>query len=224
MRQNKLFSFIKQRFQNHPILSPSPILWKKSRLFPFAALAIGCILLTSFNPAPTLYLTTSQESIDAGLSQSDGDNADSPADEPVQTQDSTYYDLFASSWQVPDETAGASNFWIEVNLSDQMLYAYRGGQIINAFLVSTGAGSTPTVTGTYKIYAKYDTYNMTGPGYDYPDVPYTMFFYKGYSIHGTYWHTFFGTPMSWGCVNMKTEEATWIYENAPVGTYVFIHY
>jgi lipoprotein-anchoring transpeptidase ErfK/SrfK len=51
-----------------------------------------------------------------------------------------------------------------------------------------------------------------------------MFFYKGYSIHGTYWHHNFGTEMSRGCVNMKTDEAAWIYENAPVGTYVFIHY
>ena len=80
-----------------------------------------------------------------------------------------------------------------------------------------------TVTGTYQIYAKYSQYTMRGPDYDLPDVPYTMFFYKGYSIHGTYRHHNFGTPMSSGCVNMKTEEAAWIYENAPVGTYVFIH-
>jgi lipoprotein-anchoring transpeptidase ErfK/SrfK len=65
---------------------------------------------------------------------------------------------------------------------------------------------------------------MRGPDYDLPDVPYTMFFYKGYSLHGTYWHHNFGTPMSRGCINMKTEEAAWVYENARVGTYVFIHY
>lgn len=142
---------------------------------------------------------------------------------PSPETDDYYSSLFAYSWKIPEEAAGGSTFWIEVNLRDQMLYAYRGDQIINAFLVSTGAGLTPTVTGTYKIYAKYNKYNMTGPDYEYPDVPYTLFFYKGYSIHGTYWHNYFGTPMSWGCVNMKTEEATWIYENAPVGTYVFIH-
>ena len=28
---------------------------------------------------------------------------------------------------------------------------------------------------------------------------------------GTYWHTNFGTPMSHGCVNMRTDEAKWIF-------------
>lgn len=30
----------------------------------------------------------------------------------------------------------------------------------------------------------------------------------GHAFHGTYWHDNFGTPMSRGCVNMRTEEAT----------------
>jgi len=34
-----------------------------------------------------------------------------------------------------------------------------------------------------------------------------MYFYKGYGIHGAYWHMNFGTPMSHGCVNMKPDEA-----------------
>jgi lipoprotein-anchoring transpeptidase ErfK/SrfK len=142
---------------------------------------------------------------------------------PSQTPDKYYADYFAHSWDIPEEASAGNNFWIEVNLRTQTLYAYRGNQIINAFLISSGTSAFPTVTGTYQIYAKYSQYTMRGPDYDIPDVPYTMFFYKGYSIHGTYWHNNFGTPMSRGCVNMNTEEAAWIYENAPVGTYVFIH-
>ena len=65
---------------------------------------------------------------------------------------------------------------------------------------------------------------MIGPGYHLEDVPYSMFFYKGYAVHGTYWHDNFGQPMSHGCVNMLTSEAKWVYENAPVGTIVFVHY
>jgi lipoprotein-anchoring transpeptidase ErfK/SrfK len=65
---------------------------------------------------------------------------------------------------------------------------------------------------------------MTGPGYDLEGVPFSMFFYKGYAIHGTYWHNNFGTPMSHGCVNMNTDDAAWIYDNAPVGTYIMVHY
>lgn len=64
---------------------------------------------------------------------------------------------------------------------------------------------------------------MTGPDYYLPDVPYTMYFYKGYGIHGTYWHDNFGTPMSHGCVNMRTSEAAWLFDFASVGTLVNVH-
>ncbi len=33
---------------------------------------------------------------------------------------------------------------------------------------------------------------MSGPGYYLPGVPYSMYFYKGYAIHGSYWHENFG--------------------------------
>ena len=64
---------------------------------------------------------------------------------------------------------------------------------------------------------------MTGPGYYLPGVPYTMYFYKGYALHGTYWHDNFGTPMSHGCVNLETNDAEWLYEFASVGTLVNVH-
>ena len=35
--------------------------------------------------------------------------------------------------------------------------------------------------------------------------------WRGYGIHGTYWHSNFGHPMSHGCINMKTEEAQQLY-------------
>lgn len=143
---------------------------------------------------------------------------------PVPAADTAYASYFYHSWDIPEEVAGTNNFWIEVDVSSQMLYAYRGDEIVSAFLVSTGTSLNPTVTGAFKIYSKHPTYTMIGPGYNLPDVPYTLFFYKGYSIHGTYWHNNFGTPMSHGCVNMNTNDAAWIYEQAGIGTYVFVHY
>lgn len=142
---------------------------------------------------------------------------------PTPTVDKTYLSYFAHSWDIPIEVTGSDDFWIEVDLSEQMVYTYRGDTFLESFLVSTGTSSYPTVTGTFRIYAKYPAYLMIGPGYYLPDVPYSMFFYKGYSLHGTYWHNNFGTPMSHGCVNMRTSDAAWVYENAPIGTYVFVH-
>ena len=64
---------------------------------------------------------------------------------------------------------------------------------------------------------------MRGPGYNLPNVPWTMYFRGGYAIHGVYWHTNFGTPMSHGCINMKKSDARWLYRWAPRGTKVRIH-
>ena len=49
-----------------------------------------------------------------------------------------------------------------------------------------------------------------------------MFFYRGYAIHGTYWHDSFGHPMSHGCVNLTEADAAWLYHWAPLGTPVVV--
>jgi lipoprotein-anchoring transpeptidase ErfK/SrfK len=114
--------------------------------------------------------------------------------------------------------------WIDVNLSQQMVYAYEGNNVVNSFLVSTGTWLHPTVTGQYYIYVKYLYTDMSGPGYYLPDVPYTMYFYSGYALHGTYWHHNFGVPMSHGCINLSIPDAGWLFNWASVGTLVNIHY
>lgn len=113
--------------------------------------------------------------------------------------------------------------WIEVDLSAQRLYAHLGQETVLTAVVSTGTRYYPTVTGRFKIYAKYRATRMTGPGYNLPNVPWTMYFHRGYAIHGTYWHNNFGRPMSHGCVNMKTPEAKWLFDWAPKGTLVVVH-
>ena len=91
------------------------------------------------------------------------------------------------------------------------------------FLVSTGTWQHPTVLGSFKVYVKYRYADMSGPDYYLPDVPYVMYFYKGYGLHGTYWHSNFGTPMSHGCVNLPTGDAGWLFDWASVGTVVNVH-
>lgn len=113
--------------------------------------------------------------------------------------------------------------WIDIDLANQRVYAYEGDTVVREFIVSTGTWLHPTVTGQFRIYVKYPSTPMAGPGYYLPGVPYTMYFYKGYALHGTYWHSNFGTPMSHGCVNLKTPEAEWLYNFASIGTLVNIH-
>jgi len=116
-------------------------------------------------------------------------------------------ELVEPKQRVMGATAGEK--WIEVILSQQKLIAWEGDNIYFETPVSSGK-YFPTPEGEYNIWAKYKYIKMEGgvPGtggyYNLPNVPYTMFFYKGFGIHGTYWHNNFGHPMSHGCVNVPT--------------------
>jgi lipoprotein-anchoring transpeptidase ErfK/SrfK len=148
-----------------------------------------------------------------------------PTNTPWPTNTPVPTDVTAYNQPTADPNNGdTSGRWIDVDLTNQMLYAMDGNTVVRSFLVSTGVAAHPTVTGQYHIYVKYVSTLMTGPGYYLPDVPYTMYFYQGYGIHGTYWHHNFGTPMSHGCVNMETSDAEWMFYWASVGTLVNIHY
>ncbi|MCX6783666.1 MAG: L,D-transpeptidase [candidate division WWE3 bacterium] len=112
---------------------------------------------------------------------------------------------------------------IEVDLTNQRLYAFEDGKKVYDFLISSGLwGKTPT--GEFTIWAKPKYTLMTGGSkalstyYYLPNVPFVQFFYNdsvskwsGFSLHGTYWHSNFGHPMSHGCINMKTSEAETIF-------------
>lgn len=121
---------------------------------------------------------------------------------------------------------------IYVDLTLQRLFAAEDGRIIYDFPISSGKWY-PTPTGDFTVWYKVQYTRMTGGDpaigtfYDLPNVPFTMFFYndeiakyRGFSIHGAYWHNNFGHPMSHGCVNMRVEDAKTLYywaDPAPVG-------
>jgi len=113
---------------------------------------------------------------------------------------------------------------IVVDLSDSRTYAYEDGVLVRNVLSSMGRAATPTVIGSFAIQRKYVSSDMSGPGYYLSGVPYAMYFYQGYAIHGTFWHSNFGQPMSHGCVNLPTPEAEWFFNWAPVGTPVNVQY
>ena len=137
---------------------------------------------------------------------------------PIKTKPANNLPLIS-----PPKGISESEHWVEVDLSSQRSSAYIGSTRVKTFLVSTGTWLHPTVTGVFKIYVKYRYANMSGPGYFLPDVPYVMYFYQDYGLHGTYWHHNFGVPMSHGCVNYSIPDAAWLYDFVKVGTIVYIH-
>ena len=134
--------------------------------------------------------------------------------------------------------------WVEVDLSEQLAVAYEGTTPVKAFVVSTGVGNTPTVQGTFRIWAKIAMQDMRGGSraagtyYHLRDVKNVQYFHRSYGFHGTYWHDNFGSPMSRGCINMTNEDAKWLFDwtspavydddwlfsnNANPGTLIMVH-
>lgn len=117
---------------------------------------------------------------------------------------------------------------IMVDLIDQSLTAYEEQEIVLHTEVSTGLPNlgpvtgipTDTPRGRFNIDPKVPAKHM-GNGqltaeidaYELPGVPWTCFFEHrtGIAFHGTYWHDNFGARMSHGCVNMRVEDAKWLY-------------
>ena len=114
--------------------------------------------------------------------------------------------------------AGPAGRRIVIDLSDQRLYAYEDGRLVNSLIISSGTAATPTPIGDFAIYSRYSAQDMSGPGYYAPGVPWVQYFTGPYAIHGAYWHNNFGLPVSHGCVNLRTPDAEWLYRWSRQGT------
>lgn len=126
--------------------------------------------------------------------------------------------------------------WVDVNLSQQTLVAFRGETPIYATLVSSGKKSSikekdhRTPTGEWRIRVKHITDTMDGDGtaagdlpYSIEDVPYVMYFHRSYALHGAFWHANYGVQMSHGCVNLAPLDAKHLFfilgPNLPAGAH-----
>ena len=117
---------------------------------------------------------------------------------------------------------------IEISLINQTLKAYEENRIVLDTKVSTGIPNsrptlngipTSTPSGRFNIFSKMPSKHMGNArltdnldDYILLGVPWTSFFVEtGVALHGTYWHNNFGWPMSRGCVNLRTEDAKWLF-------------
>lgn len=113
-----------------------------------------------------------------------------------------------------DETG--NDQWIDVDVHEQVLVAYRGSNPVYATLVSSGRGS-PTPLGDYPIWAKVASIDMSNQDYEdnaylVEGVPWVLLFQGHNALHGAYWHDRFGHRKSHGCVNLAPLDARWIFE------------
>ena len=108
---------------------------------------------------------------------------------------------------------------IVVDLDYQYMMCYEGDREVYFAKVTTGwyvGEKWQTPLGTHTIWEKrLSTHMSAGPAvgnYDIPGIPWTTLFdINGAAIHSTFWHNYFGKPMSHGCVNTRPEDAKWVW-------------
>ena len=114
---------------------------------------------------------------------------------------------------------GPGEKWIEVDLFEQTIAAYEGERMVYATLISSGRTATATPPGLYRLWSKVREGKMSNPDVDdgapawyfIEDVPWTMYFHGGYSIHAAFWHDAFGFTRSHGCINLAPRDALWFF-------------
>jgi LysM repeat protein len=138
-----------------------------------------------------------------------------------------------SSLASPSAGAVVGNKRIVIDLSDQRMVTYQGNAQVHFFVVSTGMPGANTVPGTYQVLDKYpnayaSTWNL--------QMPYWLGIYWAGSLENgihalpilpngqRLWEGYLGTPVSYGCVILSTEDARTLYHWAEVGTPVIVQY
>jgi len=130
-----------------------------------------------------------------------------------------------SSEEFAPISPGVADKSVVVTLSRQSLSAYEGKTEVFRTRIASGRnyfgpdGSTVgnlTPAGALPIWSKRASRHMTGGtatnGYDLPGVPWVSYFSgNGAAMHGTYWHNDYGTPKSAGCLNLRPENAKWLF-------------
>jgi lipoprotein-anchoring transpeptidase ErfK/SrfK len=97
----------------------------------------------------------------------------------------------------------------KINLSSQRMDVYVDGAARYNWAVSTARPGYRTPTGTFRPTAlvRYHRSSI----YDGSPMPYSIFFLRGYAIHGSYEIKHLGRPASHGCIRLHPSNAAALY-------------
>jgi len=118
------------------------------------------------------------------------------------------------------EGGSPNGSWIVVDRSASSLTFVQNGKAVFTTYVALGLAGVATPAGTYVTFGKFigdrmssnNVQNPTHP-YDLPNVPFTQYYKDGgYAVHGTYWHDYFGSRQSQGCINLTWTDAEYLFE------------
>jgi hypothetical protein len=99
----------------------------------------------------------------------------------------------------------------------QTLSCFEGNTEVYFCKMSSGYGDFSTPIGTLAAWRKMISIHMSAntasdSGYDTAAVAWPTFISgEGVAIHAAFWHNYFGTRRSHGCINVLPEDAKWIF-------------
>lgn len=97
-----------------------------------------------------------------------------------------------------------------IDLASQRMRVVVNGVEEHVWKISSGTRSYNTPTGTWKPYRMHRMWHSRK--YDMAPMPYSVFFHKGYAVHGTQYVSRLGRPASHGCIRLRTSNAKKFYE------------
>ncbi|MGI9373150.1 MAG: L,D-transpeptidase [Hyphomicrobiales bacterium] len=106
-------------------------------------------------------------------------------------------------------SAEAARIIAKIDISSQTMKVYRNGALMHSWRVSTGRRGYRTPTGTFR--PKWLKRMHYSSKYNNSPMPYSVFFYKGYAIHGTNYLRRLGRPASHGCVRLHPRHAARLF-------------
>ncbi|MFC0006351.1 L,D-transpeptidase family protein [Micromonospora siamensis] len=122
-----------------------------------------------------------------------------------------------SSPVIPKPRYRHSGLSLEANLSRQVLYLARDGQVIRILDASSGKASTPTVRGNFSITRRIDGWRQSDLGMLWKP----NYFYRGYAVHGA--TSVPNYPASHGCVRVTIPAMNRLWGTIKVGLPVHVY-
>lgn len=98
---------------------------------------------------------------------------------------------------------------VRVQIGSQRMIVEVDGVHYAAWAVSTARRGYRTPPGVYRPYLLERMHYSRL--YDYTPMPYSVFFHRGYAIHGTTEVRRLGRPVSHGCIRLRTDHARTLY-------------
>jgi hypothetical protein len=128
---------------------------------------------------------------------------------------------------------GYGERWVVVSTARQRVTAYEHTRQVFSDLCSTGAAHKGTSShGIFAINRRVANEVMDSTTIGYPrghpkyyrleNVLYTQYYNGGEALHYAWWHNNFGSPMSYGCINLRLATARWFWDWASFGTRVVV--